>query len=179
MSQAPTRNALGLPTADAQRRISRSVRVTENLTEEPAKRRRIATDDPGPFLAIYAAEYHDFYALYLWDGVDANRTAGRVVYAWKPSLLRPLAANLYAYTVTIHTIDSITVDDGTTSETWEVRPALRLNYTATRICFSKPLDTAVCSSSLAADLTAAGITIDKIIYDDLNTNGRAWSVSTG
>ncbi len=129
-----------------------------------------------PRRAIYVTEYHDFYALRLWNGVDADRTTGESVFAWKPGALRQNAALLNLTINSIPAVDAVNVTDGTLSEAWELRPPIRSNYTDTLIVPAEPIDSALCSSSLSADLTAAGIDIEDIKYQDLNIMAREWAV---
>jgi hypothetical protein len=157
-------------------RIAATVRRVEGLPTQinasnPSARSRWTADVQR---AIYAVEYHDFYQLRKWDGVDANRTTGEIIYAWKPALLRPVAVQLYGWTITIVSVDEIVTVNSTKTEALKIQPAIRLDYSDTLISDAQPIDSALCSGQLSADLSTAGITIDQIVYQDLNILGRVF-----
>lgn len=178
MSQLPTINGI-LPTPQAWARVSRTVRVVEGDVGKAQARRRVVSDDQ-VLRAVYTDEFSDFYKLRIWDGVSANRTAGIVVYAWKPATLRPTTTYLNNLTsLTITGVGAITATDASGSEDWEIRPAIRLNYTDTLLVQAPIIDSALCSANLTTDLSSASITRDKIIYQDLNICGRVWCQKVG
>jgi hypothetical protein len=168
---------VGFTESDAER-IAQTVRLSETTRRPQARTTGRYSPIPQDVTrAIYVVEYHDFYRLRRWDGTDAGRTTGPNLYAWKPGILRPLSANIYTYTVTINGVDSVEVTDGVTTEDWEIKPKIRVNFTDTIIVDCERVDAALCSSQLSADLASAGITIADVAYQDLNIQGRVWAVS--